>query len=249
LLVLISDLLKDSAREGATRVRLRYNPLGWVRRGADATAQVTALRRAADIAAGHGIALDCYVTLKREWPVAAWRDAVDFALSGVESVVRGVDVSRSYDVSDPTSRPPAAGLLSAEVVDVARGAAARGLAVAAHLGWHDTVADVPAVLDMGASRIGHGVPLADHPSWDVPLARAGMVIELCPSALARRTGRRLADMPVERWCAAGIRVEVGTDHPVALGTGLAAERRQLRETFPGWDPARADSPTRTAQAR
>ena len=50
------------------------------------------------------------------------------------------------------------------------------------------------------------------------------------------------NLPVERWVEAGIRVDIGTDHPVALATDLVKERQRMRQAFPMW-AAEADTAT------
>jgi adenosine deaminase len=238
---LVTELLAESAGGGADRIRLRYNPGRWASRGVDRDAQFAALRSAADGASrDHGVRLDVYATLKRESAVQELHQNVETALAGVASGLRGIDVSRSYDVTDSGSRPAPAPL-TRDFLALVREATEHGLEAAAHLGWYDDADDLGALLAAGVRRIGHASPLIDRPEWDVRLAEADVTVEVCPSAFTQRTGRPVRDIPVERWLDAGIRVEVGTDHPRALNTDLNEERRRMIEAHPAWASASAGS--------
>jgi adenosine deaminase len=148
--------------------------------------------------------------------------------------VIGVDVSRAYPVDDPEARPAGGRAADPGLASALARAREAELAVAAHCGWYDGRAELEEALGWGATRIGHGTPLVAAPDLVGELSRRGVTVEVCPTAFERRTGRRLKELPVEEWLAAGIGVEVGTDHPLALGTDLRTEARKLGEAFPGW---------------
>lgn len=243
---LLTDLLTESARSGADRVGLRYNPSRWASRGVDRDAQLAVLRRAADEAArDHGVRLDVYATLKRESGERELRENVETALAGAAVAFRGIDVSRSYDVTDSDSRPVPAPLTGG-LLGLVREATDRGLEAAAHLGWYDDADDLGPLLAAGVRRIGHGSPLIDRVEWDARLADVRATVEVCPTAFVRRSGRPVRDVPVGRWLDAGICVDVGTDHPLALRTDLAEEVRRMTLAHPAWVPVPAGPRTSPA---
>lgn len=233
------DCARDLARAGAGTASVRYNPLAWVRRGVPLDCQPGVLAAAVRQAqARHAVAIEIWVTLKREAPARAIRAAVDFALAARDRGVAGVDVSRDYDVAVASSRPGRPAAPRALAAAVARGRDG-GLEIAMHCGWHDGPAELAEALRLGASRIGHATPLAHRPRLVSELVARGIAIELCPTAFERRTGELLSSLPLERWRDAGLRIAVGSDHPVALRTDIAREQRKLQAALPGWTPSDA----------
>jgi adenosine deaminase len=231
---MVGELVAQSAAHGADGIRLRYNPMHWLRRGIGLAQQSAALTRASDTAAAAGGVLSVLVSLKRGDSADSWAQAIDFALVGRSrgAPLDGLDVSRAYVAGDPAvlarpTTPP-----SAAMVERVRAAAHDGLTVAVHLGWFDDGQDVEGALRMGARRIGHAVPLRDDDRWDTALGAAGAVVEVCPTAYERNTGLPLGTLPLDRWLDAGIAVEAGTDHPLAFGTRFDAEWRRLAAACP-----------------
>jgi adenosine deaminase len=228
----------DAARGGADAALVRFNPLTWLRRELSRQELVAALRRAADEAhALHGVSLGLFVTLKREASAAEVTTAVEVAEAAHPAPVLGVDVSRSYEVANPASRPGSEGDAAALRAGVARAREA-GLEVAVHCGWYDGAAQLEEALELGAVRIGHAVPLRD-PDHMTELASRGGRVEICPTSFERRGGGDIASLPLAEWHAAGIAIDVGTDHPLALGTTFARERALLAAALPELAPAAA----------
>lgn len=234
----LADLVRMSSAHGATAVDVRYNPRRWERRGCPVALQLDQLRAAGASARDvHGVELRVLVTLKREGNPADWEFAAGVAAAGVDAGIVGVDVSRAYDPTQagPPDAMDATVAASAGLVEVVRSAGASGLVVAWHLGWWDGPADVELALAAGATRIGHGVPLVDDDRWDGAFAALGALVEVCPSAFVRNTGRPVRDLPLDRWTGSGLRVAVGTDHPVAWGLRLDDEIDALGRGRPLWD--------------
>jgi aminodeoxyfutalosine deaminase len=231
---------RDCAAAGAGDVLLRYNPLSWVRHGVPLDDQkAIAGAVIARARTRYGVAMRIYVSLKREAPEADLRAAVDFALAARQRGVEGIDVSRSYDVADPRSRP-ARGVRPHGLAALVSRAREAGLQVAMHCGWYDGSAELVEAIRLGAARIGHAVSLAERPRLVAELVARDVTVEVCPSAFERRTRETLAWLPLECWHQAGLRIEVGTDHPLALGTDIAREHRKLQAVVPQWRPRAAD---------
>jgi adenosine deaminase len=231
----LTDLVFGSAAHGATAVDVRYNPRRWDRRGCPVARQLAQLRAVGEWAlAAQGVELRVLVTLKREADPADWEFAVEAASAGVDAGIVGVDVSRAYDPTRPCPPEAPAGASTGRLVEIVRAAGATGLVTAWHLGWWDGPADVELALAAGATRIGHGVPLVDDDRWDGAFAALGALIEVCPSAFVRNTGRPVRDLPLDRWAARGLRVAVGTDHPVAWGLRLDDEIDAVGRGRPLW---------------
>jgi adenosine deaminase len=238
----LASCLRDTAAGGAREALLRLNPLSWARRGIQLRAQCSALSNAQEAAeTNHNLIVAFYVTLKHEADASELRRAVEFAVGAKRlDLVAGIDVSRSYDIADPCSVPShyAIGPALHHAVEQARDG---GLDVAFHCGWYDNEADLEAAIELGARRVGHAVPLAGRPDLVVELVQRGIVVELCPTAHLRRQQRSIAVLPVVGWLAAGLSVDVGTDHPLGLGTTYRREADLLRAAVPTWDASRQNA--------
>jgi adenosine deaminase len=235
----VVDCARDLAIAGASEALLRYNPIAWRRRGVPLDEQREGVAAAVGRAqAEHRVALRIWVSLKREAAAADVGAAIEFALAGRDWGVQGVDISRSYDVAAADSRPGRAARPRALARAVARARDA-GVEVAMHCGWYDGPAELVEALRLGASRIGHAVPLAQRPRLVAELSAREVTIEVCPTAFERRSGELLSWLPLEHWCDAGLRIEVGSDHPLALPTDIAREHRKMRAALPGWSRSAA----------
>jgi aminodeoxyfutalosine deaminase len=240
----LSECMSNTAAGGAREAFLRFNPLIWVQRGVPLRTQIGTLAATVEQArTQHALAVTIYVTLKREASAVELRTAVKFALEARKAGVAGVDISRSYDVTDLTSRPgneADATALRGAVVQARDG----GLEVACHCGWYDSSANLEEAIELGAVRIGHALALVDRPDLVTELVQRRIVVEVCPTSYERRVGRSIAMLPVADWFAAGVALEVGTDHPLALGTDLHREVTHLRAAVPGWGTTETRGVTR-----
>lgn len=228
----ISECLCEARAGGAEWADIRFNPLSWRKRGVPPERQLNLLECLAAAAkeklqAGFAV----YVTLKQESSESEWQDALAFALAGQQSVVKGIDVSRSYDVGEPGEAPATSDLRN--LLNTCKQAHDGGLAVAVHCGWFDSRQDLIYALDMlGASRIGHGLPAGTDRGLLRRIADAKVTMEVCPTAFTRRTNRDFASHPLPVWLEEGVRFCVGTDHPVAFGTVISREHALIGKAFP-----------------
>jgi aminodeoxyfutalosine deaminase len=230
----LSDCVRELGEGGAQGALVRFSPLSWRRRGVPFELQAEALGAVAQRAVGAwGMFVRWFVTLKREDTPCEWEEAVDAGIRARSAGVAGVDVSRSYLVSDRGDSPPPHGNRRELGAAVVRAREA-GLVVAVHCGWYDGRRELEEALGWGASRIGHGTPLGEAPDLLNDLARRKVVVEVCPTAYEWRTRRPLARLPIGEWLSAGIAVDVGTDHPRALETDLRTEALKLGGSFPTW---------------
>ena len=111
-------------------------------------------------------------------------------------------------------------------------AKALGVPFTVHAGEADGADSVRAALDMGASRIGHGVRIFDDEQLMAQIAERGVPLEMCPTS--NRITRAVADMadyPLMDYLARGIKVTVNTDDPAIEQTTIAREYRYMEEKF------------------
>lgn len=92
-----------------------------------------------------------------------------------------------------------------------------------------------AILDLGVSRIGHGVRAIADPSVVDLIAEREVTLEVCPgSNVFLGVYDRLEDHPIDRFRRHGVRVTVSTDDPPFFHTTMRKEYTDLARTF-GWD--------------
>lgn|GEM_PF-1321017 len=82
--------------------------------------------------------------------------------------------------------------------------------------------NVSEALELGALRIGHGINMGLFPGLEDKVRAAGVTMEVCP--LSNQALRYVPDLrrhPAKGWLRRGMRVVLGSDDPVVLGsTGL-----------------------------
>jgi adenosine deaminase len=109
-----------------------------------------------------------------------------------------------------------------------------GLGRTVHAGEGRAPAEIATAIDvLGAQRIGHGTTLLDDPRvLELVLAR-GVTIEACPTSNVH-TGviARVADHPLPRWLALGVRACVNTDNTL-FSRVVSSEEHAAARAIPG----------------
>src|SRR5439155_14917262 len=104
-------------------------------------------------------------------------------------------------------------------------ARAGGLGSVPHAGETAGPGSVRAALDVvRADRIRHGFRAEEDPGLVRELAGRGTVLDLCPlSNLRTGAVRSLAEHPLPRLVAAGVRCSISTDDPAMFDTDLSRD--------------------------
>lgn len=189
----------------------------------------------------------------------AWRDylgameeiARAYALSGVESravltCIRHLGPDRAKRTALCAAETSGGwvsglGLAGAEDVGEARDyawafdcAREAQLGLTAHAGEWCGPDSIRGALELGVTRIGHGIRAIEDPALVRYLADKGIVLEVCPgSNVALGVVPELAAHPIARLADAGVRVTVSTDDPPFFDTSLNREYDRLATQF-GW---------------
>jgi aminodeoxyfutalosine deaminase len=111
-----------------------------------------------------------------------------------------------------------------------------GLGSVPHAGEVAGAESVRGALDaLGADRLRHGIRADDDPGLVRELAGRGTVLDVCPLSNLR-TGAvpSLADHPLPRLAAAGVRCSISTDDPAMFDTDLGRDYEAA--TSLGLDP-------------
>ena len=215
-----SEMCEDAAAEGVTTLEVRFAPQLHLQHGARIPEIVDAALEGLDGRAGL-ILCGLYGE-----PVTMLDALVECATS--RKGVVGIDLA-----GGPT---PLHAIRLADYAAPFVRAADAGIGRTVHAGEGRPAAEIrTAVEQLQAQRIGHGTTLLDDPDVvDLVLAR-GIVIEACPTSNVH-TGaiRTVAEHPLPRWLALGVRACICSDNTLLSAVDSAAEHRHAR-AMPGMD--------------
>jgi aminodeoxyfutalosine deaminase len=104
-------------------------------------------------------------------------------------------------------------------------ARSEGLASVPHAGEHAGPESIRGALEaLGADRLRHGIRAEEDPGLVRELAGRGTVLDVCPlSNLRTGAVANLADHPLPRLVAAGVRCSISTDDPAMFDTDLSRD--------------------------
>ncbi|MFC0202329.1 adenosine deaminase [Paracoccus rhizosphaerae] len=109
-----------------------------------------------------------------------------------------------------------------------------GLGLTCHAGEWGGPDSIRAALDLGCTRIGHGVRAIEDPALVRDLDDRGITLEVCPgSNIALGFYPDWPSHPIARLADAGVRVTVSTDDPPFFHTTMRHEYDRLATSF-GW---------------
>jgi adenosine deaminase len=221
---LLAEVLERSAEQGVIYSELFISPefCG----GGDLSAwrdYLAAMSEVADEMRGQGIDSRGIVTAIRHFgpdrarasAICAAETAGDwitgFGMGGAEAVGKATDFAWSFDCAREA-----------------------GLGLTCHAGEWGGPDSIRQALDLGVSRIGHGVRAVEDPDLVRDLAERGTVLEVCPgSNVALGLYRDWASHPIARLADAGVKVTVSTDDPPFFHTTMRHEYSRLADAF-GW---------------
>lgn len=221
---LLAEVLERCAEEGVIYTELFVSPefCG----GGDLSAwrdYLAAMTEVADTARAQGIDSRGIVTIIRHFdPDRARRTALcaaetaggwitGFGMGGAEQMHKATDFAWSYDCAREA-----------------------GLGLTCHAGEWGGPASIREALELGCSRIGHGVQAIEDPQLVRDLVERDVTLEVCPgSNIALGVYPDWSVHPIARLADAGVRVTVSTDDPPFFHTTMRAEYDRLATTF-GW---------------
>jgi adenosine deaminase len=220
----VREVVEDAAGDGAVWLEPSvYPPAHAERLGVSAGHVLDIMIDEADATAARlGIGCGLMVSALRHLPPD---DATALARLAVSRAGRGV-VSFGLAADEALFAPEP----FAEAFAIARDG---GLLSAPHAGELAGPASVLGALDtLGARRLGHGVRAVEDPALVERLAADEVTLDVCPTsnALLGVVGS-LADHPLPRLLAAGVRCSIGADDPLLFGPGLLAEYETARRVL------------------
>ena len=101
-----------------------------------------------------------------------------------------------------------------------------------HSGETGSVENVRVALELGASRIGHGIALSQDKELMKEYAKRGIGVEMCPTSnLQTKAVDSLKSYPLKDFVDAGILVSVNTDNRTVSHTTLTKELELVYELY------------------
>lgn len=117
-------------------------------------------------------------------------------------------------------------------IDVFELARKRGVPYTIHAGEAAGPKSVWEALEMGASRIGHGIRSLEDPNLMRELSRRQIPLELCPSSnLDTKVVQSLSNYPIRQFLAYEIPITINTDNMTVSHTTLQREYDILQEAL------------------
>lgn len=116
---------------------------------------------------------------------------------------------------------------------------ARGINITLHAGeCPGCTANIIASVEMGASRIGHGIMAKDIPDFQAELKRKKIVLEMAPTSnFQTKAVDNLADYPFKDLYDKGLHVTLNTDNRTVSATNLNKEYEKIVAYYPDFSLA------------
>ncbi|MDV8001980.1 adenosine deaminase [Rhodococcus sp. IEGM 1408] len=210
---LLDEVVADAAAQGVVALEFASIPEKSAAFDSAEDALEFILRAAAEAGQRHGVWTGAIVSIDRgagpDHARAAARLAARFADHGVVAV--GL-------VADERDNPVAC---AAEAFGIARAA---GLGVVPHSGELAGPEEVRSAIELGASRIQHGVRAIEDPRVLRLLAESRVCLDVCPSSnVVLDVAPSLRDHPLPELLTAGVRCSIGADDPLLFGVDVVDE--------------------------
>jgi adenosine deaminase len=209
--------IADAARENLIYLELRYSPTRMAQSAGISTAEALEATIAGKerAVADHDLAVSLIAGLSREMGVARCAAEAEvitaYAGQGIDGIdLLGNEIDYPADWFAPIFRP---------IAEAGR------LGITIHAGESSPAASVrAAVLQLGATRIGHGVRSEEDPSVLDLLRERGVTLEMCPTSnVQTQATPHYSTHPLPRYLRDDIKVTVNTDDPSVSQIDLAHE--------------------------
>jgi aminodeoxyfutalosine deaminase len=211
----VVDYAEEAAAHGAVYLEGIFSPAERVRRGCAWQEIFEGFCDGADAARElHGVEIRLTPDIPRGFTMDEARETVEWAARFRDRGVVGVGLGGLEAEYPP--EPYAAVFMRAKSL---------GLGSVPHAGEVAGAASVRGALEaLGADRLRHGIRAEEDPGLVRELAGRGTVLDVCPlSNLRTGAVASLADHPLPRLVAAGVRCSISTDDPAMFDTDLTRD--------------------------
>ncbi|HET9060513.1 MAG TPA: adenosine deaminase [Acidimicrobiales bacterium] len=214
--------LRRASAEGVRHVEMFFDPQAHTTRGVPLQAVVEGLASAARYGeTNFGVSTGLIANFVRDRPVQEAMATLDDLL-GLDAPILAVGLD-SVEIGHPPSKFAA---LFAK-------ARAAGLRCVAHAGEEGPPGYVWEALDvLQVERVDHGVRSMEDPALVERLRETKTALTVCPlSNVKLRAFPSLAEHPLAKMLAAGLRVTVNSDDPAYFGGYISENFRQVADVF------------------
>jgi len=216
------ELIADLAQEKVCYAEIRYAPQLHLQGGLKPQKVVEAVLRGVQ-KAGEKFAIETGVILccMRHQAVEENKNVVRLAGDYYGGGVVGLDLAGD-EANYPLTNLK-------EVFTFAQGAK---LPYTIHAGEAAGAKSIKMALELGASRIGHGVQAKNDIELLSTLREKNIVLEMCPTSnVQTKAVDNLAQHPIAQYLEQGLKVTINTDNRTVSNTTLTKEYELLREQF------------------
>lgn len=230
LVRVLDDLARRLVEQNVRHVELTFTPMTHVARGVTVDELARGLVEGRAAARARGLSLGFVFDIVRSLP-----DRAAPSLAFAQAVRRlDPDAVIGLGLGGPEGEQYPLGVI-AESFARAR---AEGLHSLPHAGEQAGAASIRSAVDqLGAERIGHGIRCLEDPALVDELRGRGIALEVCPTSnVALGIVPSVADHPLPRLLAAGLRVSLASDDPTLFATDLVDEYVRCASAF-GWSRA------------
>jgi aminodeoxyfutalosine deaminase len=211
----VVDYAAEARRHGAVYIEGIFSPIERHWRGVDLDEVFAGYcDGAVEARERHGVEVRLTPDITRGASLEDAELAVRYAVKYRDRGIVGIGLGGEENLYPPEPFAP-----------VFRAAKAQGLASVPHAGEVVGVESVRGALEsLGADRIRHGIRAIDDSGLTREIADRALVLDVCPvSNLRTGAVRSLAEHPLPRLVAAGVRCSISTDDPAMFDTDLTRD--------------------------
>lgn len=111
-------------------------------------------------------------------------------------------------------------------------AKSQGIPLTAHAGEEGDASYIRTALDLGATRIDHGIHLVEDPALMEYVAREGIMLTVCPlSNVELRCVKSVAEVPIRKFLDAGVKFSLNSDDPAYFGGYILDNYLAVHDAF------------------
>jgi adenosine deaminase len=222
--LVIKNVIENIAQENILHLELRFSASHFSRHMKfnmkETTEQIisTSLEQARNC----GMSIAFLMTLTRDLPIEENQELLDIAvLSELNSHFSGIDIAGDEENIPLDTLEP----LIHTAVD-------KGKKVTIHAGEAGPASNVSQAINLGASRIGHGIRAFNDPDVLQQAVEAGITFEVCPTSNIQTASiEKIEALNLSRLIENGVQITINTDDPGISGTDLVKEFSIIQQVF------------------
>lgn len=216
------DLIGDVKKENVTYIEVRFAPMLSTHKGlsADQVVQAT-LNGLKKGEADFGVTSRAILCMMRHHDDQKNHEIIELTKEYLGQGVVGIDLA-----GDEAKYP------AGDYKALLKVALEYNLPITLHAGECGCAGNVRESIDMGATRIGHGIALKDDPEILAYCIENEITVEMCPNSnLQTKTVTEWKDYPYLKFKNAGLKISLNTDNRTITDTNLTKEFMTLDHLY------------------